>query len=102
MTPYRYRRLGRLRPPRYSVDTPWDCLGEVEAVEAGRPGQSRSTNRYLAYPLGSRGFAVDVPLGGRQEPTVYRTRRAAADALLEYETSHAADLRVRRAARSGR
>lgn len=102
MNEYRYRRLGNLRPPTYEVETPWDSLGVIVAeYDAGR-GQSRSTNRYLAYPLNARGYASSVPLGGRQEPTVFESRRAAADALDEYERAHAADRRSRRPVRSSR
>lgn len=79
MTEYRFLRCGYWRPPAYWVETPADCIGLVEAVDPGRPGQSRSTNSYRAYPMTRRGNLAQRPL-----PGTHPSRRAAAAAIAAY------------------
>lgn len=78
--PFTFRRLGRRLPAVYAVESPADYLGNVEALH-GRPGQSRSTNRYLAFPVTRKGTAA-----WRAIPGTFGSRKEAAEAIEQYLT----------------
>jgi hypothetical protein len=77
--PLTFRRLGPHRPPCYAADLAGHYLGNVQAMQAGWAGQSRSSNTYKAFPA-RRGIAEPKPL-----PGTYPTRQAAAQAMWQHQ-----------------